>query len=189
MSYSQAAPPVGDHHRAAPRARRPGLFLALLLTSALAALSGVFGAVLVFAGGTDMAETNVKDVIDDHPDVLGLGSEFTAADFKQVTGPMWDELISDRQDTLTARATMVAVFAAFALIATLLARKAATWSRVLITLTALVSLIPHFLIVGDYEPASVTALSYLAIVASALAVVLCWLPAVGRYGREMKARG
>lgn len=189
MSHSQVAPPLGDHRQQPSPTRRPGLLLALLLTSALAALSGLFGSIVVFAGGTDMAETNVKEVIDEHPEVLGLGSEFSAADLKSLTGPLWDELISDRQDTLTARATLVAFFAGCALIATLLARKAATWSRVLITITAGVSTIPHFLIVGDYEPDSVTTLSYIAIVASILTVVLCWLPAVGRYGREVKARG
>ncbi|MFE6777664.1 hypothetical protein [Streptomyces sp. NPDC057702] len=189
MSHSQVAPPLGDPRRPPVSARRPALLLALLLTSALAALSGLFGSVLVFTGGKDMAETNVKDVIDEHPDTLGLGSDFSSADFKSLTGPLWEELISDRQDTLVARAGMVAFFAACALLVTLLARKAATWSRVLITITALVSVIPHFLIVGDYEPDSVTTLSFIAIVASFAAVILCWLPPVGRYGRAVKARG
>ncbi|MEU3960798.1 hypothetical protein AB0F42_13380 [Streptomyces buecherae] len=128
-------------------------------------------------------------MIGEQPDVLGLPSGFTAADFKSLTGPMGEELVSDRQDTLVARAGMVAFFAGCALIATLLARKAATWSRVLITVAAIASVIVHLLILGDYEPDSVAMLSRIAVFASVAAVVLCWLPPVMRVGRAMKARG
>ncbi|QKW53102.1 hypothetical protein [Streptomyces buecherae] len=90
MSHSQVAPPLGGHPQPLPDTRRPALLPAPLVSSALAALSWLFGSILAFAGGKDKAETNV------------------------------------RLDTLVARAGMVAFFAGCALIATPLARKAAT---------------------------------------------------------------
>lgn len=193
MTYPQAAPAqYGSPSYPGPvpgpvgRPRRPGALTALLLSGVLAAVTGIVGSVLVWAGGKDMAETNVKDTINDHPDVLGLPAGMGAQDFQGATGPLWDELVSDRQDTLAARAMMVTFFAVLLLIFTLLARGAAVWARVLITLSALLALLPHFLIVGDYEPAAVTALSFAAIACSLAAVVCSWLPGHGRYRRALK---
>lgn len=191
MTYPQAAPPQygsPQHHAPTPvgRPRRPGALTALLLSGVLAALASVIGSALVLAGGKDLAESNVKNVIEDHPDVLGLPAGMGAEDFKGFAGPLWEELISDRQDTLAARAILAAFFGVVLLIFTLLARGAAVWARVLITLVALATLLPHFLIVTDHEPASAMALSYVALVSCLVAVVCCWLPANQRYATALK---
>lgn len=194
MSHYQAAPPVqagppptGPTRRAV---RRPGTLTALVWTSVLSAVAALIGAALVFAGGDDMAEDNINDVIKDHPDVVGLPSGTSAADIKALSGPIWDELISDRAGTLAARAGFAVFTALCLLIFALAARKgAAVWARVLITVSAVVALFPHFLILGDYEPDSVVMLSLVSLLTAVAAIALCWLPPVNRFARERKAVG
>ncbi|MFD9076755.1 hypothetical protein, partial [Streptomyces lasiicapitis] len=153
MSHYQAAPapPVGPRSaaRAARAVRRPGSLTALVWTSVISVVSAVIGAVLVFAGGNDMADENIRDVIDDHPDVVGLPSNTSAADIKSLSGPIWDELVSDRAGSLAARAGFAIFTAVCVLVFTLCVRKnAATWARVLITISGVVALFPHILILG-----------------------------------------
>ena len=196
MSHYQAAPvhpgphptgPTGPTRRAA---RRPGTLAALVWTSVLSSVAAIIGAVLVFAGGDGMAEDNINDVIQDHPDVVGLPSGTTAADIKALSGPLWDEMISDRAGTLAARAGFAVFTALCLLIFALVARRsAAVWARVLITVSAVVALFPHFLILGDYEPDSVVMLSLVSLLTAVAAIVLCWLPPVNRFARERKAVG
>ncbi|MEV5981549.1 hypothetical protein [Streptomyces sp. NPDC052114] len=193
MSHFQAAPaPTAPPGAGAPptrrAARRPGTLAALFWTTVVSAASAVVGAVLVFAGGEDMAEENINDVIAEHPDVVGLPSGTTAADLKALTGPMWDELVSDRAGTLAARAGFAVFTAVCLLIFALVARRgAAVWSRVLITVSAVVALFPHFLVLGDYEPDSVVVLSLVSLLTALAAIVLCWLPPVNRWARQHKA--
>ncbi|QEU97760.1 hypothetical protein CP970_34905 [Streptomyces kanamyceticus] len=152
------------------------------------AATAAVGAVLVFAGGEDLAEENINDVIADHPDVVGLPSGTTPADIKALSGPIWDELVSDRAGTLTARAGFALFTAVCLLVLGLVARRgAATWSRVLLTVAGVVALFPHILILGDYEPDSVTMLSLAALLTAVVAVVLCWLPPVNRYAKQRKS--
>lgn len=188
MSHSQTIPsPSASDSRGHDAPRRPGTLLALLLATALAALSGTVGAVLVFAGGTSMAATNIHDVVADHPDVVRVPAGTSAADLKALSGALWNDLVDDRYGTLSARAGFAIFFAAVLLVLLVFARKAALWARVTLTIALLGSLIPHFLISTDYEPASVSACSVAAILLACAAVVLCWLPGNQRYGREVKA--
>jgi len=161
--------------------------LALLLAAIGSAISALIGAILVFSGGNGLAETNVNDVIKQHPDALGLPAGTTADDIKQMAGPLWQEMIDDRAGTLSVRAGFAAFVAVCMLLSALFARKGAGWARVLITVWGLVGLIPHLLVATDYEPASVTALSWIALVGGVAAVVLCWMPGVRRFGKDAKA--
>ncbi|MFI9719892.1 hypothetical protein ACIHFE_09590 [Streptomyces sp. NPDC052396] len=194
MNYPRTAPPTGgpiqepvNHRRSAPPSKRPAPLLCLLLAAVLSALAGVVGSVIVYNGGKDLANSNVKDVINEHPAELGVPSNLSASSLKQFSGPMWDSLIDDRYDTLTARAGFAVFTAVLLLVSVLFARNAAVWARVLLTLSAIVALITHSLVVRDYEPASVTGLSWISIVSALAVLVLCWLPANNRFARARKA--
>ncbi|MEV0321839.1 hypothetical protein ACIBKX_26770 [Streptomyces sp. NPDC050658] len=196
MSQYQAAPahpgphPAGPQGRAGRAVRRPGTLTALVWTTVLSAVAAIIGAVMVFAGGEDMAEDNINDVIHDHPDIVGLPSGTTAADIKALSGPLWDEMVSDRAGTLSARAGFAIFTAVCLLIFALAARKgAATWARVLITVSAVIAVFPHILIMGDYEPDAVVMTSLVALLTAVAAIVLCWLPPVNRFARGRKATG
>ncbi|MEV0440652.1 hypothetical protein AB0I46_17060 [Streptomyces spectabilis] len=191
MSQYQVAPaPLGPRSaaRAARATRRPGSLTTLVWTSVISVVSAVIGAVLVFAGGEDLAEENILDVVDEHPDVVGLPSNTSAADLKALSGPVWDELVSERAGTLSARAGFAVFTAVCVLVFTLCAhRKAAIWARVLITISGVIALFPHFLILGDYEPDSVVAFSFVTLLATVALIVCAWLPGTHRYARERKA--
>jgi hypothetical protein len=194
VSYPQTTP--STHNRSpepatsgrqpsAQRVKRPGSVLALLVTTVGSALFALVGAVIVFTGGSGLADSNVKDVIAKHPDVVGLPPGMGPEDVKSLAGPLWQGLVDDRAGTLSARAGFAVFVAACMLLFAFFARKkAATWSRVMITVSGLVGLIPYFLIVTDYEPASVTAVTWAALVCGVVAVVLCWLPGVRRYAEQ-----
>lgn len=195
MSYSQAAPP---HEVSGPRtdvagrrseqaAKRPGTVFALLGSAIGSATTAIVGAVIVYSGGNGLADSNVKEVIKQHPDAVGLPTGMTADDVKQLTGPLWQQVVDDRAGTLSSRAGFALFVGACVLLSAFFARRAAVWSRVLVTVFALVGLIPQLLIVTDYEPASVTALTWVALVCGLAAAVLCWLPGVRRYGNDNKA--
>lgn len=191
MSYSQAAPrhEVADPQPAAGRrrpdqpAKRPGTVLALMAAATGSATAAIAGAIVVYSGGNGLAESNVKEVIRQHPGAVGLPTGMTADDVKQLTGPLWQQVVDDRAGTLSSRAGFAVFVGACMLLSVFFARKAAVWSRVLVTVCALAGLIPALLIATDYEPASVTALSWVAVVCGMAAAVLCWVPGVRRFGR------
>ncbi|MGW0734034.1 hypothetical protein [Streptomyces sp. NPDC002851] len=194
MSHYQAGPapahPGGQHAAvpAPPTAKRPGTLVAFLVVSLVSALSAVIGAVIVLAGGKELADDNIRDVIDENPDVVGLPSGTTAADIKDLSGPIWDELVSERAGSLAARAWIAVFMAVVLLVFALCARAAAAvWARVLVTICTVLSLFPHILIMGDYEPDSVVLLSLVSLLTALVVIVLCWLPPINRYARERKA--
>ncbi|WP_189307391.1 hypothetical protein, partial [Streptomyces albospinus] len=176
MSHSQAGP------------GRPATLTALMAVSVLSALAAFAGAILVFAGGRGLAEQNIKDAIREDPSLLGLPSGNELPDFKAMSGPLWDAFVGDRHGTLVARAVLAIVLGLCLLVFGLCTSEGATWARVMTTVSAVAALLPHFLIWRDYEPASVTTTTLVALVTAAAAIVLAWLPPNGRYGREMKAR-
>lgn len=198
MNYSQTAPSAGApaqqsgaHARgAAPASRRPGALTGLMATTALGALAAVIGSVVVYSGGRSFAESNVKEVIDKNPNELGIPPGVTAEKLKAIAGPMWDSVISDRYGTLSARAGFALLCAVLMLLAAAFARNAAVWARVLITVAAPIAAVVDILIVGDYEPTSVTGLSVVSLAFSLVSAVLCWVPPVNRFAKARKsARG
>ncbi|WP_326806603.1 MULTISPECIES: hypothetical protein [unclassified Streptomyces] len=194
MSYPQTAPPQGGTHpgvpgtrRAAAPPRRPGLVVAMLVTAVLAALSGAIGSMLVFVGGKDLADENVRKAVDNDPSAVGLPSGTTAADIEKLSGTMWDDVVTEWQGTMSARATIALVFAVALLLFALLARNGAVWARVMITIVALLAAaFPHALILRDAAPSGLYMTSIAAILLGLLALVMCWLPPVGRYKKALR---
>ncbi|WP_211225491.1 hypothetical protein [Amycolatopsis nigrescens] len=188
MSYShavpgQAAPPIP---LAAPP-KRPGVLIALLVAAIGSAVAAVAGAVMVFTGGRELAATNLTEALDKLGPSMGMPDGFSAQDIAELSGSIWDTLVDERLSTLTARGGFALFFAAWLLIFGLCALKGATWARVLITIGAVLSVVPHFLILADYEPNSVVVTSLAALLLGLVAVVLCWLPPINRYQRALKA--
>lgn len=179
MSSSLAAPPLlGDLRPApGPALRSPAARRALTAAGVGTALVNVASSFLVFSGGQRLAEDNVREIVDADGGTLGI---------PQSSGPLWDGLVSDRHGTLTARAAVVVFLALMLLLATLLARHAARWARALLTLTALLTLVPHLLIVTDHAPATVSTCSRAALGCALVLALGCWLPPVERHGRRSK---
>jgi hypothetical protein len=65
----------------------------------------------------------------------------------------------------------------------LLMRKAATWTRVLVTISAALTIVFSLIIVGDETTPTMAGLAMLAMLGGIVAIVLTWLPANGRYAK------
>jgi hypothetical protein len=196
VSYSQAAPP-SHGSSPAPAAveqvtrravKRSAALTALIVASLMSALCAVIGAVIVFSGGTGLADSNVKDVLRNHPDVVGVPAGMSPDEVtKSLAGPLWQQLVDDRASTLSSRAGIAVFVAVCMLIFAFFARRATVWSRVMLSISSLACILPCYLVVTDYEPASVTALSWVTLLFGVAAVALCWVPGVSRHGKERGA--
>jgi hypothetical protein len=166
---------------------RPGLVVVMLAVTVLSALSGILSSLMVYLGGKELADENVRKAVDSDPAAVGLPDGTKASDIKQMTGTMWDDIVTDWQGTMSARATIALVFAVMVLLFALFARKGALWARVLLTiLIPLSAAFPHALVIRDAAPTGLYAASVGAMVLGLLAVVLCWLPPVGRYRKALR---
>lgn len=190
MSYSspmqqQPYPATQGAPAAPPAPRRPVFVIVVSLITALSALCSLIGAFIVYAGGKDFADKYLRQAIDDNPDAVGLPDGLTASDIKLLSGPKWQEVVSGFQDTLSVRAGMAVLVAVCLLLFTVFVmRTGATWARVLITVVAVFQFIlPHTLILGDQPPNSLFVTSFFAIVFGILAIILIWLPPVGRFNK------
>ncbi|MGP3977986.1 hypothetical protein ACTWQF_29015 [Streptomyces sp. 8N114] len=175
---------------AAPPAppRRPAFVVVVSLITALSALCSLIGAFIVYAGGKDFADDYLRQAMDDNPDAVGLPAGTSASEIKDMSGPIWNEAVSSLQDTISARAGIAIFVAACLLLFTVFVlRTGATWARVLITVMAVVQFIlPHTLILGDQPPNSLFLTSFLAIIFGLVALILVWLPPVGRFNKGHK---
>ncbi|MFG2136898.1 hypothetical protein [Streptomyces sp. NPDC048650] len=185
MSHHQVAPPQSGSVPTGQAVERPGTLTAMPAISVLSAVSAFVGAILVFAGGKDLAVQNLKDALAEHPDLAGLPAG-GSADIKGLPGPLWESLVDARYDSLVARAVFALVLGVCVLVFGLCARSGATWARVLLTISAVVALLPHVLIAGDYEPTSVMLTSLLAMATALAAIVVGWLPPNGRYAKQLR---
>lgn len=143
------------------------------------ALSAIVNGILIATGGKEL----VRDLLIQ----AGLPESVTEADldsFAQLAGEgSLDEIVS----TFTTRGYMAGAAGAALLIFGLLMMKAAVWSRVLVTVSAAFTIIFSLVILGDETTTTMAGLAMLAILGSIVSIIFTWLPAIGRYGKAIKA--
>ncbi|MEV0053069.1 hypothetical protein AB0H34_21490 [Saccharopolyspora shandongensis] len=193
MTYSETAPPAGGAVQTA--LKKPATLLALVVISGISALSGLIGAIYLFAGGRDVADSYATATAIANPSVVGLdeimetiGTENPqeAIDLAKSVD-QWDTVVSIAHAGLIFKAFLLIIFAAPLLLFTLFAIKGSTWSRVLITIFAILSLIGSLVSAFDTGgPALLNAMGYIGLATAVIAVVLCWLPANNRYAKARK---
>lgn len=164
----------------------------MVVVTVITALSAVFsliGAFIVYAGGKEFTDDYLRQAMENNPEAVGLPSGMSASDIKDMSGSLWTEAVSDFQGTLEIRAGM-AVFMGLCLLlfAIFVLRKGARWARVLITIVAAIQFIlPHTLIMGDEPPNSLFLTSFGAVIFGIAALVMVWLPPVGRFYKAHKS--
>ncbi|MEW2220317.1 hypothetical protein AB0939_13630 [Streptomyces sp. NPDC006990] len=198
MSHPQTAPRTGTpssipdsgHPAAGQPLRKPGAVVALLAATALSSFSGAVGALLVYVGGKDLADRNVRNAVDSDPTAVGLPAGTDAADIAELTRIAWDDVVTEWQSTMSARAAMALALALALLVTGLFVGSRCTlWARILLTALAVGgAAFPHLLILRDAAPAGPYATSLIAAALALLAAVLCWLPPVGRYREAVRDR-
>lgn len=145
----------------------------------VSALSAILNGALIASGGKEL----VRDLLIQ----AGLPESVTEADldsFAQLAGEgSFDEIVS----TITTRGYL-ALFAGAALLVfgLLMLKGAATWARVLVTISAAFTMIFSLVILGDETTTTMAGLAMLAILGALVSIILTWLPAVGRYGKALR---
>lgn len=193
MTYTQSAPSQPGTPTAL---KKPSTLLALVVISAISALSGLVSSIFAIAGGRDLAERYATDVITNNPDELGVnqllevtGGESAGdaiATLKEMD--MWDTIVTTGQAELIFKSVWLLACVVPLLLFTLFAINGATWSRILITIFAVFSLLPQ-LIMGLSDSAELQLLQIMGFVGlgtAILAIVFSWLPANNRYAKARK---
>ncbi|RKN08682.1 hypothetical protein [Streptomyces radicis] len=155
--------------------RRPATVLVLLLSGLLAVAAAVGGLLSIAANGEAWARADIGDA---------LGTELPAeGELDALTALLVDE----RESELAALGAFLILVAVPLLVCVLLSLKAATWARVLVTLTASGTLLAFLAVTaGDTRGALVAAGAFGAL-ATVATLIACWLPATNRYAREVGA--
>ncbi|MET0136271.1 MAG: hypothetical protein ABW215_22025 [Kibdelosporangium sp.] len=163
------------------RVSRPGTVLAAGLTAmavGLAALLnglvvmldkvGVLTEALVKEGGVDtaLAESVAKQMVQESEGELGAAFE----------------ILQNRSYVLIASGALLLLFGFFLLL------KAAVWSRVLVTLTAIAAAGFSLIVVTDVATSLMGAMCWIALIGAPVAIVMAWLPANSRYAKALKQR-
>ncbi|GAA3435251.1 hypothetical protein [Kutzneria kofuensis] len=167
-----------------PTVRQPGTIMAALIATLVSVAAGVAAAITVYAGGTDMVKSLLSD-----PDVqarLGLSDDLLNA-AKELGGDLFQQVLDQAYGTLSARAAFALVLAVLLLVFGVLARGAALWARILVTVFGVIAISLQLLVVTDIATSSMKLFGLLVILSTVVAVVLWWLPANGRYAKARKA--
>ncbi|MFL6076924.1 MAG: hypothetical protein ACJ73S_26315 [Mycobacteriales bacterium] len=166
-SYERTAAAAGPEQRrglpvesgapARPRTLTGGVMLA-----ALTAALGVLSAVVIFTQGRSFLRGKLP------------------------RGALYDAIVDDAYSTLKSRAVIGLVLAVLVALFTLLARKAALWARIVLTLVLLSYGGLAVREATDTCPGLAKGVDWLSVVVGLVAIVLLFLPANSRYRRQLR---
>jgi hypothetical protein len=156
------------------------MLIATISIVVVTALAAIVNGIMIATGGKDL----VKELLEN---AVGIGlSESdldTAASLSGYDG--LDGLVS----AITTRGYLVAGAGAVLLLFGLLMSKAATYARVLVTISAAAAMVFSLIVLADETTGTMAGLAMLAILGGILAIIFTWLPANGRYGKAVRAAG
>jgi hypothetical protein len=159
----------------------PGTLKAALGVTIVAALAAIVNGIMIMTGGTELArEIGAKAVsilTGESTDAILAGG-----------GTILDVATDAAASTLQTRAYMLIVPGALLLLFGLLMTKAATWARVMVTISASLLLLLAGIISLDTTGGTGTmlAIGWVATLGSIAAIVLTWLSPNGRYAKARK---
>jgi hypothetical protein len=179
VSTYPTAQAQGGYNTAAAAPSKPGTLMAAIVVAVLAGLAAVVNGVTMLAGGAELA----KDVMAEGlADIAGVTVEEVRATMGDTLGLGLDEL----QGRIEFKAYIVLVFGAALLLFGVFMRNAATWARVMVTISAVLAAGFSTVIAADVVTPMMKGLGWAAVVGGLLAIVLTWLPANGRYAKAVK---
>jgi hypothetical protein len=179
VSTYPTAPAQGQSTGARPA--KPGTLTAAVIIAVGAGLAAVVNGAMTLAGGKDLAKevaAKAVDAVGGLPD-LGLGAD--------ANNQILDAAATAAQSTIQSRAYMVLVFGAALLLFGFLMRNAATWARVMVTVSAVLTLGVSGLVALDIGTSLMIGLGWVAVLGSILAIIVTWLGPNGRYAKAHKA--
>ncbi|MCP3797641.1 hypothetical protein NLX83_00065 [Allokutzneria sp. A3M-2-11 16] len=158
--------------------KRPGTLTAMLAAVAVGAIAAIISAIHTYGSGKELAREIFAKELGQEADGLA----------KSLMGSLYETQVASAYETLSARAGFGLFFAIGLILFGLLARNAATWARVLITLFAVFGALAQVMTLGDPgSPSLLSGLSAVSMAAWLAAAVLCWLPGNNRFAKAHKA--
>ncbi len=156
--------------------RRPGMVTAAISIVVVTALAAIANGVIIITGGKELFKQLLENAgLNGLTDAdLDVASRFLGYD-------SFDGLIS----AFTTRGYLVAGAGVVLLLFGLGALKAATWARVMVTISAVAVMIFSVVVIADETNGAMAGLSLLAILGGILSIIFVWLPANGRYKKAL----
>lgn len=157
--------------------RRPGTLTAALAVTVVTAIAAVVNGIMISTGGLDLikdifAEAGLPGLTDE--DVEGLAMLAGHASLDDFVG------------TFQTRGYLALFAGAALLVFALLMMKAAMWARIMVTISAALSIVFGLVILADETTSTMALLAVVAMLGSVVAIVLTWLPANGRYAKALR---
>jgi hypothetical protein len=156
------------------------MLVATISIVVVTALAAIVNGIITATGG--------KEVVKQAFENAGLGS-LSDADLDTMAQLAGYDSMDDVLSAFTMRGYLVAGCGVLLLIFGVLMRKAATFARVMVTISAVLVMVFSLLILGDETTGTMAGLAMLAIVGGILSIIFTWLPANGRYGKAVRAAG
>ncbi len=157
-------------------AGRPGTLTAAMVVTVLTAIASIVNGILIATGGSDL----IKDILVDSGVPAGALSDENLESAVVLAGYA---SLDDFESTFAVRGYLAVAAGVALVLFALLARRAATWARTLLTVSALLAMAFAGIIVADETTTTMAMLSMATIAGAVLAIVLTWLPANGRYAK------
>ena len=174
-SYSQT-----PARPAAARPVRPGTLVAAIGAAAVAGLAAIGNGVMVLATGPDIMI-----------DIAAKAAGSSRAELESSLGGGIDalkEAAASDYDLLKNRAYLVLGCGVLLFLTALLMRKAALWTRILVTIFALATAGSSLLIASrtDEGTTMMIVLGWVGVILAVVAIVTSWLPANARYAKSAR---
>jgi hypothetical protein len=146
----------------------------IVVTGLVALVNGI----MIATGGKELFKEALANA--------GFG-EFTDADLESLAQLGGYDSLDSYLSTFTTRGYLSVAGGVALLLFGLCMTKAATWARVLVTITAPLTMIFSFIIVGTDSTSMMAGLGLLTALGCVLAIIFTWLPPNGRYAKALKA--
>lgn len=162
---------------ATPAVRRPGLLNASIIIVVLTALAAIVNGVMIATGGKELLTQALENA--------GLGG-LSDADLDLAAQLAGYTSLDDYLSTFAMRGYLVLAGGVALLLFGVLMRKAATWARVLVTISAALTMIFSLMVVASDTTSAMAGLGLLAVLGAILSIIFVWLPANGRYAKAQR---
>lgn len=149
--------------------------ISIVVVTALAAIAA---GVIIITGGKELVRQLLETaaggitISDDLLDVAAMADGYTSAD--------------DFVSSFTMRGYLIAGAGVLLLAFGVAMRKAATWARVLVTISSVGVMLFSVVVMGDETTNAMFGLALLAFLGSIISIVFTWLPANGRYAKALR---
>jgi hypothetical protein len=157
-------------------ARRPGTLTTAIVVTVLTAIASVVNGLIIATGGSDL----IRDILADS----GLPAEaLTDANLESAVRIAGYTSLDEFESTFAMRGYLALAAGVLLVIFALLMRRAATWARAMVTVSALLALAFAGIIIADETTTTMAMLALVTVLGAVLTLIFTWLPANGRYAK------